>query len=568
MNLVLSALNIAIIGLIFWCLHGEIKHCPKNRWWILTGGGLAVLSLSAVLVLIGWEQIDPRIITILHEGCGVQNINHLYGAGVHAGPNFFWLTQLFDVPPVQRLQSVVCLNIALTCANAIILLFFARIILKSLPVAVLITTIFSKSFVTRVTAVSELPSAVLTLYFWMGIIAAAMIHREISRYSGEQKSKPARLWMPILLLLTVTIISALTRLEYAGFGILALLTVVLRLWAGEDRLNDFENAVIQGCRKFFRNFSTRSFIGILGIFLSGSFLFSKIISFSSKFGFEWEAFLSGVNPFEFSFMNLPFFLYTDIPLAGILLFILGTIYMLRYWRRFFLLPVSLIILYKIYYTASHLAFFEMIRYMTILNPVILFISIWGWKELEQMAVKSNWNAGWRKAALLALIILLFIPPLNGNPLINRHLQSSESEESLLLIDRNLQREVQYLLDLTTRYPQSLFISRVTASDHGQDRGNIFYTMLFGGTLDSAIIIRQSDQRLSEVAQNNVTKKFQSVLFYHGLDCNLDHGPGCSDAAEQGRLIEEKVFSSLPYNDPDERGGYAPEIRLQVYQILP
>jgi len=567
MNILLSILNAAVIVLSFWCLHGEIRHSTKLRWWALAGGCLAVLSACAVLVLIGWEGIDPRIITILHEGCGLQNINHLYGAGVHAGPNFFWITQLLDVPPVQRLQSIVCLNIALTLANSVIFFVLTRSILGSLPVAAILTAIFSTSFVTRVTAVSELPSAVLTLYFWMGIIAAATINRNLAQRLDAKERSPLHLFGAVLLLFMVTIVAALTRLEYAGFGIVALVTVILRLWAGEKHLDALQQNILNHVVKFCRNFSIRSLITILALLLGSSFVFSKATSFAAGFGFEWEAFLSGANPFELSFLNLPFFLFNDIPLTGILLFILGTIYMLRYWRRFCLLPVALIILYKIYYQASHQAFFEMIRYMTILNPLILFISIWGWKELERLSAKHNWNAGWRRLTLVFLIILLFVPPNNGNPLTSRQARAARYEGSRILIDRNLQREVQYLLNLTTRYPQSLLISRFTAATHGRDRGTLFHTVLFGSGVRAPIIIRQSDQPLSEIAQN-ANGDFSSVLFYHGLDCNLDHGPGCHDAAEQGTLLEEKVFANLPYNDPDERGGHTPEIRLQVYQILP
>ncbi|OGS11149.1 MAG: hypothetical protein A2234_02510 [Elusimicrobia bacterium RIFOXYA2_FULL_58_8] len=539
----------------------------KGARWIFLGAVLSAAAAAVALLSLGWARISPDLVTAVQEGGGFGNIAQLYGLNTHAGQNFSWLVQLSDMPEIHRLRWIVSINLALTLANCLLFFFVAQHILRFMPVVLILGCVNCGNIVSRITALSELPAALLNTYFWTGVLAVFAVYQAAGDALYCERRSKFRTLCGVTLLAASTLLVLFTRFEYAVLGLIALAVVLTRVFSGEAVLKNIESGLLEMVVKFTRRLAGLSWGGLAAVFLL-SFLVLPllIISVTDKTGAGLRWLFSGINPLELSFFNLPFFLFTYLPLGVIVLFLLGVIYSLRHWRRFCLLPVSLIILYKVYYDASHRVFFEIIRYSTALTPIVMFLAVLGWKQVEDLARDNAWAPYWRKIGLVVLGILMLTPPVNGNFSL---FGAKKTFSPGATIDMDLQREVRYLAELTARYPDCIFVSQVTRRGHGRGRGEEFEYVVFGQELAAPVVVQKQNPDLCAIAGAAAAGpgvKPRRVLFYHGLDCNLDHGTGCSVSAKQGKLVEEKVFPRRPYNDTDERGGYALETRLQLYEV--
>ena len=54
----------------------------------------------------------------------------------------------------------------------------------------------------------------------------------------------------------------------------------------------------------------------------------------------------------------------------------------RKWFAFFFLPIGVLTLFKMYAAGSHGAFLDKFRYLTFVTPLVLFLALFGFRELS------------------------------------------------------------------------------------------------------------------------------------------------------------------------------------------
>jgi hypothetical protein len=134
--------------------------------------------------------------------------------------------------------------------------------------------------------------------------------------------------------------------------------------------------------------------------------------------------------------------------------------------------------------------------------------------------------------------------------------------SQVLLDLNTQREVRYLMTLTEKNPQCVFIGRVVddQSDLSQPR---YSYLAFGTPISYPAVVPEKDTRLEDVVAQ-FAGGASCVRLYYGGDCNLTFTDRCTDFIAGRRLVEEQRSWSRPYNNLLESGYAAPELVLATY----
>jgi hypothetical protein len=279
----------------------------------------------------------------------------------------------------------------------------------------------------------------------------------------------------------------------------------------------------------------------------------------------WVA--AGLRPLNLSFLTMPGTLGVFLPLGIVVLFVLGTVYALRHWFSFLLLPVTALFLFKIYASASHGVYFERFRYVSFLTPVALFLALFGFRELFEWSRRWAWPPWWRRAALLLLVTTFFLWQAAGpKEIFRRRQQLPGLSQTGFLLAWNQQTEVRYLLDLLARYPNCVFLAKTTQTTWVADRRTGAQWELFGRPIAQYSEIQTPGGTLEQIAAQ-AAPHASCVFYYRSLDCDLVGFEGC-DAETVGRTpLEERIFEDLPYNDITEYGAHRAEVRLAIYPIV-
>ena len=241
----------------------------------------------------------------------------------------------------------------------------------------------------------------------------------------------------------------------------------------------------------------------------------------------------------------------------------GWIHSIRNFRSFGGLALSLFILVRAYFAAGN-QYFEMGRYMSYILPAILLLALFGKRELDEVTARRC-TPTWRRAVRIAYIMVWFTLPLPG--LYEFYIRPGFDPErgfAQLLLDRNTQREVRYLMTLTERNPQCAFVGRVVQDDHGDPRVATQYSYaVFGAPFSQPIMVPERAMRLAEVI-SRYASNVSCVRLYYGGDCNLSFTDRCAAFVAGHRLIDEERFWSRPYNNFIEMGYAEPEVVLATY----
>ncbi len=558
LSLVLHGLALALTLLLAW---GLVKAAgrPRRRSILfvvvlaLLGGGMARHTDPS-------ESPTVAEIEVLHEGGTQQNIEQLYGVGVHAGPFFKSLRFVVSGDEAPDLRQVVRMNrifaiVAGALAGAALFLVSGSFVL-----AALLTWAYSHGMSSVHLAASELPAALFALQFWMGALAAYGLHRALSARKGRVGC-PRWLGLAALLLLgLVTGLVAGTRPELAGFGVAALLVAGLRLVAGDARLA----AVDRLPRRIWDELRTRWAV-VGGVILSAGLLLSALLWTHHVGSAQAKWVLAGLNPLNLSIFQLPFLLATLFQPGIVVLFVLGIIHGFRRWRSTMGLPVALVGLWGIYATASHGVFLEAFRYLLPLTPVVLLFTALGWREIQVWADRRGWGFGWERPVFLLLGLLLLAPPMHGRAtMFGVENDEAPTYRTAVLMDLDIQREVRTLLEHRDAYPDCLFVAPVSRSRDGAQRGRALHLVLFHPSWAEPQPL-PGDDGLSDALTRS--DEHDCVLLYLGLDCNLTDADGCRRFQEPGAdLLHELVFAAAPYSDVGEYGRTLSEVRLQLFAI--
>ncbi|TMA32163.1 MAG: hypothetical protein E6J79_19340, partial [Deltaproteobacteria bacterium] len=384
-------------------------------------------------------------ITVLHESMGRKTIMHLYARGVQAGANFAFVLSGIAPGHVPNLHDVVWMNLLLALVNAVIFLHIALRIVSPIW-AVVWTAVFALNPATFLASFSELPTHVIALYFFAGLLAWDLLQ-------DSSRALAVRI-MAAVSCTALTILVGLTRFEVALIGVTALALQALYQSLGRHRWSAAHEWLTSACRRALIFLSDHPAVVAVLCALSVPFSLAGLnILPAGLTGREPTSAFYPFNPSIFAlFVYLPML---GLPIAASVAVLFGWIHAIRHFRRFAGVALSLFILVRAYFAAED-QYFEMGRYMSYILPAILFLALFGKQELDHIAAQRCTPA-WRRAGHIAYLMAWFTLPLPGlyefyvRPGFDPHGGFAQ-----VLLDRNTQREVRYLMALTENNPQCVF----------------------------------------------------------------------------------------------------------------
>jgi hypothetical protein len=499
--------------------------------------GLAAIAAFTWLALgrVDAAAIPTRWITALQEGTTETNVGQLYGRGVHAGDGLRVIVAALSPGGAYGIRSAVRVNLWLAGVNAIAFFVAARLTLRRWITAALMTALFAANVVSLHAALSEVPAELVTAYFLAGALAAAVLDRHALAPAWARGAALALLALLTLFALSV----AVARLRLGDEAAARLAPRALAWLSGLGRSGRLALAA-----------------ALVASWLAAAFVLPGRASWA----------VQGLHPLNPTILTMPAVMLYFVPLGVAALSVLGVAHALRAPHRFFLAPLSLVVLYRIYYAAQS-GFFELFRYLTLVMPIALFLALFGFRELEAIAARRAWGPRWRGAAAFGVAILCALFPLPGAvqlfvPGVPR------LSPATLVLDRNQQREVRYLLELEGRFPDCALVTKVARRPNDPDRPlapHEYDLVAFGRPLSGMIPLPHGDRGLAAAAATLPTP-VSCALFYRGLDCNLTHGDRCADELRDLPVVDERTFGSAPYNTVSERGEPGPIVTLGVYRL--
>lgn len=543
------AANLTALALLVVILERWTRTRPRARWRVLIGAGVAAIAGAALFAATGPEQVPTGWVAVLMEGRSIRNIRQLYGRGAHFGSGFDAVNEwLMGSDPIN-LPEVVHLNICLAAINVVVFLVLARQVLPAWWAAIGFAALYALNLNTINAAVSETPAMLWATYFFASCLAAAVL---ADRHAAVNLRRLALVALALLAWL-----ASLLRRELLVIGGPAVALGLLRELGWDAHL---ERAVRRVGRTIAGVFGGPLWLLLLVLALLMSVQFLPWLGRASYL-------IDALAPLNLSFLMMPQKLSVYLPAGLIALFVLGLAYMLRRWVAFLLLPVTVLMLFKVYSSATQ-GLLEGFRYNTFLTPVVCFIALFGYRELALMAQRWHWPSWWRRAAVVVLVLSMTAwQPLGPREVFGRRhaLPGMASAEPLL--GRNQQTEVRYLLDLVDRYPRCALLTKVPRAEANSDEPVEYRWVAFGKPLPSYREAVYAGERCEQIAPV-LAPEVSCVMFYRSLDCHLLETDACQPEIAGRPVLEEHVLANLQYSDIDSYGGHLPEIRLGVYRVSP
>ncbi|RJO63745.1 MAG: hypothetical protein C4523_19580 [Myxococcales bacterium] len=543
----LALAHFAYLGVVW------VRFDRRLLWPAIVTVGLAAGVVGYFWLFLTTDKISLSWINVLHEGNTGQNIKQLYANASHSGSVYHEAINILTSESVEALRQIVHLNMALVLINSLIFFPIALRVARTLWLALPISFFFVFNANNLASAQSGLPSQAITLLFLMGVVAGGTYNRPEMPRSARHAA--------ILLFAIVSVLAALIRSELALIGVFALVVLLARASCGEARVLEWGRTMLAGLERLLRWPLWK-----LAVLISALLLFWLVFGLLNIHGIlsaqkiEWL--LDAFQPLNPSFFSLPYAMGFFLPFGIVVLFIFGVVHAFRRLDGFFMLPLSLLILYKVYFSASHGVFYEIFRYLTKITPMLLFLSLFGWKEIERFAERLQWRNAWRPfaSALLAIMMFAFFPHEQYGYF---NFFKPGIPSPVQPIVRNQQKEVHYLVHLVERFPECSFVSKVLRM-HSDPRNQL---VIFGAPhSDIKRIPYNGEDFISTIAGNLPEEYHGCVFFYHGLDCNRVEQMSCVPETEGLQPVDHYVFRSKPYSDENEYGRLSPNIRLVLYKI--
>ncbi len=546
----LAATTVAIV--LSAAVLGEwARQRPTVRGRIVAGSACALLGGSLVLLLVKSTDIPTGWITVLQEGRSARNIRQLYGLGTHAGSGFHALVGWVSEHGPTALPSVVRANLCLAVVDTVVFFFLASHVLRSWWASLAFAAAYACNLNTINAAFSEAPAMVWTIHVWLACIAAAVV-------SDRGASRRLR-WLALACFGLLVVLAAWVRIEALVLGVPALAIAIAHVVGAEEALQ----RALRSLGQYLRTIVT----GPLVVFLlvSAGLLALEYVPAPD----DWRYASAALRPLNFSFLTWLQAIMLFFPFAIVVLFVLGVIHGVRRWLAFFLLPISLLVLLKAYASGSHGAFLDKFRYLAFVTPFVLFLALFGFRELSSFAERLSWPAWWKRVAVLLLVAT--VPAWNPwqREFFGRRQQLPGLSTAEAFLARNQQTEVRYLLDLVARYPRCVFVAKTARAESASDTKTGSRWLAFGMLVrnlaekeDASDSVDQVHRIVAELAPDA-----PCVLFYRSMDCDLVGFDGCK-AETDGRIpLEERVLENLPYSEIYEYGAHRAEIRLGVYPVV-
>ncbi len=550
LDMALLLTNALLLALVLLLVAGPLWTRPALLAW--SALALAATAAGWWWLFISQEASDLPLtwITVLHEGPTSQNIEFLYGRNRHTGPNHTLMTWLLAGDGRFGLRDMVRLNLGLAGLNAAMLLAIGRALLGRLLPALLIVALFAGNAAAVHAAASELAAGLSTTLFLLATAAVLAL-------GDPATASPWRRWGTLLAVVLATALMGMTRTEAAGFGLVALATLIARMTWGDEALGRLSERVWLRARQ--SGWPLRIALIVLGL---GTL---PLMWVDGRIG--WL--IAGLHPLNPSFLAAIPLLMTLLPLGALLLIGFGAVWTLRRWRQTLLLPVALLILFRVYFCASHLVFYEMLRYVALLLPAFAILAMLGWRELAHQAHARGWRPRWRKLALGVLAVAMFVPPLPplADAIWDRRPPALPSPGTLLAppLDADQQAEVRFMLAAVEQHPQCVIATRTTREIERVEAPRSYDWWLFGKPLP-APLTRSAAEISLEAWLDKRLPGVPCVLFFRGLDCHLVDALDCEQLVARRPMVESMARDSKPYSDPWEYGAVHPKLELALFRL--
>jgi hypothetical protein len=524
---------------------------PAVRVHAILGVVCAALGGALVLLLVAPSDVPTGWITVLQEGRSARNIRQLYGWGTHAGPGFAAFVEGVSRHGPATLPAVVRVNLALGVVNTIVLFVLAHSVLRSWWASVAFAAAYACNLNTIQAAFSETPAMLWTTHVWVACIAAAAV-------ADRGASRPLR-GLALACFAWVAVLATSIRPEALLLAVPAVVIGLAHVAGAEATLQ----RALWSVGRLLRTIVT----GPLAVFLvaSAALLALEFVPIPA----DWRYPVAGLRPLNFAFLTFLQAITLFFPFAIVVLFVLGLVHGVRRWLTFFLLPISLLVVLKVYAAGSHGAFLDKFRYLTFVTPFVLFLALFGFRELSLWAERLAWPAWWRRVAVLLLVAT--VPAWNPwqREFFGRRQELPGVATTGAFLARNQQTEVRYLLDLVARYPRCVFVAKTPRADSASDPKKGYRWSAFGAGVPR--LVEREDASgsagpLDRVA-SDLAPDAPCVLFYRSKDCDLVGFEGCGAETEGRVALEERVLENVPYSEIYEYGAHRPEIRLGIYPVI-
>jgi hypothetical protein len=510
------------------------REHPEHRAAIAVST-LGVVTVTIALVLgIPPESIPTSWITILTESGSEALIQQLEALGVHSGAHHYGLLQAMNPVAWPSIRHAVWLNLWSTAIGAVFFFGAAWWILRTPVGALVAALLYLCNPLLLNSAFSELSGGLLNTYFWMGVVACVWLGR-----TERVRSPLGSLALGLLVL--VTGLAAWTRIATSIIGLAALLAVGARHFLGDGPLRDLTRRTV--ARTLGSNLRGRSRVRWFVLLLLATASIQVVGFLMGHIG--WL--IRGLNPLNPTIMALPVFLLATVPVGVAVLAPVGMIVQLRRSWVWMMLPVAFVVLFRIWFAASHLTFYEMVRYMSAGIPMVWLAALVGWAPVRARFAQYGWK-GWALASLLLLPLWTFVPGMY-HP---------------ILIETNHQRAFRFLLNATEDAPECAFMSRVSVESFGAQRGQPWRWMGFNHP-DHTAWSAPDGLPVAEML-NQWSGAPECILFYRGMDCNLHGQDPCEKLVEGLPVFREAVLRSGQYNAADERGLNLTDATVGVYVL--
>jgi len=551
-------LNGAALALFLLLLGIWLRHIRRDRVVILPAAGLAAVALAALICAGDPSRLPAGWVTVLHEGYGYQNLMQLAGLGVHSGDNFLVWQELWAGGGAtafggEILRSTVFVNLCLAVFNLFAFFAAACLATRRILVGVLLAILMAGNINFINSAVSETPAQLVLVYFFLFALAAAVLN------AREKLGRAATVMAGLQLLLAGFLICE-TRQEMIALVVPAVLVGFARFFSLDARIADFF--------RFWWGRTVRHWRWVLPVTLAvaaGSTFWWVNYHYAGDPRVGWA--IDGLFPFNPSFLTPPWFLQAYLPLGLVLLFILGMVHSFRRPLKFFLLPLTLLILWRTIYSATHGwggPFYERFRFLTLLTPLCIFLAAFGVRELKYWQERIAWLKKHTRILLVAFgLTFLVWWPLGWGVHFDRGHQLPQLPQKRVLLSRNQQTEVRFLLDLIDRYPKCVFMTR---NIKYEDSSRPTYYWGWFGKETRMDLFEEKPEETPEAAAAEHVPDAACVLFYYGLDCNKQSGDRCRAQTENLPVVEEHLLESLQYTDFHGNDSYPEKIRLAVMRV--
>ncbi|HNZ04344.1 MAG TPA: hypothetical protein PKK50_09395 [Myxococcota bacterium] len=498
---------------------------------------LAMTAIIAIMMINGIPgRLNPGGLAILQDGTSLQNIQHLYGRGVHDSPLSELAADLLSNDDgLIRLPSVVAANRILNAFNAALFFLVVAAILRSWLFALPFTWVFASSQATLVSSTSEYPTPVLTLLFLLAMLQGFVIAR--SRQAGR--------------LLTAAGLGGLLAITFlaTGFrpeaGVAAAIVLVTALAAALVPI-----AVIDDVTGFVRGWFGEMLAKPLkatGIVVAFVVLGTIAAVLESRLSSPVSWFAGAVNPFNSGFSDASMYLSTFVPIGVLILALVGFAATILRPLRFLLFPAVTLLLLKLHAAAGGVEFNHWFRLMTTDFPLVMVLAAFGLTALIDRLEKADLHRAWRVAVPLLIAAACLVPPASHrNPGGYETMPGSTTDVHRM---RNPRIEVDFLMKVLDQYPECLFVT--SAYDHGKWRPAWF------GRYQSPTFERPS-------------REYECKMNYLSLDCNFEDGPDCAELTEGADKVMSIDFRSAPYGQCPPYPGmrHRSRITLGVFKAAP